>query len=325
MAKLGSASRDDAGPARARAGHQVRQLEGQLREAGGPPARRPLDRRAVHGHQRRQARSRSTRACRTCRRARRFMTVTGLPQVAAPELAFAVRGARRVEHTAVPTLAFAIAVEAPAGAAIRSVLLDVQLQIAARRRAYDEASHDAAVRALRTGRRVGPTLRTLLWTRTTLVVPAVHRRHRRRPARAVHVRHRGARHPLPRRARATARCRSSSCSAAPSSTPARAGCCRRRGSRGSRRPGSGCPSRVWRETMDRHFPGTAWLRLRQGALRPARRVSRPRHALATLGRRDRRAAAGRRPGRAVRRPSARDRRRGALRGLPAVAVPPLGD
>ena len=99
------------------------------------------------------------------------MAVTGLPQVAAPELAFAVRGARRVEHTAVPTLAFAIAVEAPAGAAIRSVLLDVQLQIAARRRAYDEASHTRLFEVFGPVAGWGATLRTLLWTRTTLVIP----------------------------------------------------------------------------------------------------------------------------------------------------------
>ena len=99
------------------------------------------------------------------------MAVTGLPQVAAPELAFAVRGARRVEHTAVPTLAFAIAVEAPAGAAIRSVLLDVQLQMAARRRAYDAASQVRLFEVFGPAANWGATLRTLLWTRSTLVVP----------------------------------------------------------------------------------------------------------------------------------------------------------
>ena len=31
--------------------------------------------------------------------------------------------------------------------------------------------------------------------------------------------------------------------------------------RGTRRPGSGLPVRVWREAMDAHFPGQAWLRL----------------------------------------------------------------
>jgi hypothetical protein len=86
------------------------------------------------------------------------------------ELGFSVVGAARVEHTAVPTLRFEleIASEVP----VRSVLLDVQVQIAARRRGYDSAAHDRLFELFGPVSDWGTTLRTLLWTRSTLVVPA---------------------------------------------------------------------------------------------------------------------------------------------------------
>jgi len=86
------------------------------------------------------------------------------------DLAFSVDGAARVEHAAVPTLRFALRVasETP----VRSVLLDVQVQIAARRRGYDAAAHDRLSELFGPVADWGTTLRTLLWTRTTLVVPA---------------------------------------------------------------------------------------------------------------------------------------------------------
>jgi hypothetical protein len=88
----------------------------------------------------------------------------------APELDFEVTGAARVEHAAVPTLRFALRVTADAP--VRSVLLDVQLQIAARRRAYDADAHDRLFELFGPPADWGTTLRTLLWTRATLVVPA---------------------------------------------------------------------------------------------------------------------------------------------------------
>ena len=87
-----------------------------------------------------------------------------------PELTFEVEGAARVEHAAVPTLRFALRVASDAP--VRSVLLDVQLQIAARRRAYGADAHDRLFELFGPAADWGTTLRTLLWTRTTLVVPA---------------------------------------------------------------------------------------------------------------------------------------------------------
>jgi hypothetical protein len=86
------------------------------------------------------------------------------------ELGFTVEDAARVEYAAVPTLRFTVGVtsEVP----VRSVLLDVQVQIAARRRGYDEAAHERLFELFGPVADWGTTLRTLLWTRATLVVPA---------------------------------------------------------------------------------------------------------------------------------------------------------
>jgi hypothetical protein len=86
-----------------------------------------------------------------------------------PELAFTVTGAARVEYAAVPTLRFALHVES--GEPVRSILLDTQIQIAARRRPYDEAARDRLFELFGPPADWGTTLRTLLWSRVTTVVP----------------------------------------------------------------------------------------------------------------------------------------------------------
>ena len=57
-----------------------------------------------------------------------------------PELSFAVEAAGPLHPAAVPTLKLALRIDALGGRAVRSILLDIQIQIAARRRAYDEAA-----------------------------------------------------------------------------------------------------------------------------------------------------------------------------------------
>src|SRR5919107_1819064 len=89
----------------------------------------------------------------------------------APAIAFSVLGAARIEHAAAPTLGFSIRVDAPGGEAVRSVLLDVQLQIAARRRRYEPETHERLFELFGPVGDWGATLRNLLWTRATLVVP----------------------------------------------------------------------------------------------------------------------------------------------------------
>jgi hypothetical protein len=93
------------------------------------------------------------------------------PAATAAELAFSVEGAERVEHAAVPTLRFAVRVSAPEGRAIKSVLLDTQIQIAARRRHYDDAAEEKLFELFGAPAGWGSTLRTLPWTRLTVVVP----------------------------------------------------------------------------------------------------------------------------------------------------------
>jgi Family of unknown function (DUF6084) len=88
-----------------------------------------------------------------------------------PELAFAVEGAERVAHAGVPTLRFAVRVERAGGGPVRSVLLDAQIQIAARRRAYDEGERERLFDLFGAPDGWGTALRTLPWTRATLVVP----------------------------------------------------------------------------------------------------------------------------------------------------------
>lgn len=90
---------------------------------------------------------------------------------AIPELDFAVLDVAPLPHAAVPTLRFDVRIAA-AGAAIRSVVLETQIQIAARRRGYDGATEPRLFELFGEPERWGSTLRTLLWTRTTQVVPA---------------------------------------------------------------------------------------------------------------------------------------------------------
>lgn len=103
------------------------------------------------------------------------MTVTGsstpVEAGSVPELAFSVEDAGAVEYAAAPILRFALRIESVGGQPIRSVLLDTQVQIAARRRAYDAAAHERLFELFGAKKDWGTTLRTLLWTRTPLVVP----------------------------------------------------------------------------------------------------------------------------------------------------------
>jgi hypothetical protein len=92
------------------------------------------------------------------------------PVGSAPRLSFAVEAAEALTPSAVPALRFAVRVESDAEA-VRSVVLDVQLQIAARRRHYESAAHDRLFELFGVPRDWATTLRTLPWARLTVVVP----------------------------------------------------------------------------------------------------------------------------------------------------------
>jgi hypothetical protein len=87
-----------------------------------------------------------------------------------PELVFTVQDAERLAHAAVPTLRFALHVDS-GGASVRSIQLDVQIRIAARRRRYDPAATDRLFELFGPRADWGANLNSLLWTHTTLVVP----------------------------------------------------------------------------------------------------------------------------------------------------------
>jgi Family of unknown function (DUF6084) len=91
---------------------------------------------------------------------------------AVPELSFAVEGAVAERHSAAPAVSLALKIERTRGASVRSIMLDAQIQIAARRRPYTHSEQDSLVELFGTSERWGTTLRTLLWTRMTVVVPA---------------------------------------------------------------------------------------------------------------------------------------------------------
>jgi hypothetical protein len=88
-----------------------------------------------------------------------------------PELAFAVTDAAPVDHAAAPTLRFSLRVDSVDRRPIRSILLDTQIQIAARRRPYDAGEQERLFELFGPPAGWGSSLRTLLWTRTTLVIP----------------------------------------------------------------------------------------------------------------------------------------------------------
>jgi hypothetical protein len=89
-----------------------------------------------------------------------------------PELGFGVRRGSALAHSAAPTIRFDLEVESLSGHEVRSVLLNVQIQIAARRRSYDPRAQGRLIELFGTPERWGSTLSTLPWLRTTVVVPA---------------------------------------------------------------------------------------------------------------------------------------------------------
>ena len=93
------------------------------------------------------------------------------PTAPGVELDFSVLGAAPVGYAAVPTLGFRLAIASRSDRPVRSISLDVQVQIAARRRSYDGIEEVQLQELFGTPERWSTTLRTLPWLRTTQVVP----------------------------------------------------------------------------------------------------------------------------------------------------------
>jgi hypothetical protein len=91
----------------------------------------------------------------------------------APELMFAIDEAGPLEHAAAPTLRFALRIESAAD--VRSVALSVEIRIAATRRAYDEAAQRRLVELFGAPEDWGRNLHALHWTNLNVTVPAFSR------------------------------------------------------------------------------------------------------------------------------------------------------
>jgi hypothetical protein len=89
-----------------------------------------------------------------------------------PELGFSVVDVEPWEYAVVPTLRFRVRIESLGGQPIRSLALATQIRIAVTRRPYGPAAQERLVEVFGDPAGWGQTLRSLLWTHTTLVVQA---------------------------------------------------------------------------------------------------------------------------------------------------------
>jgi hypothetical protein len=87
-----------------------------------------------------------------------------------PDLHFGVEGAEVLEYAAAPSLLFKLRIENLEEELIRSVSLNTQVRIAATQRHYDTAEQERLLEVFGEPHRWGNTLRSLLWTHTTLQI-----------------------------------------------------------------------------------------------------------------------------------------------------------
>jgi hypothetical protein len=204
----------------------------------------------------------------------------GTPAGAAPQLSFAVKDAVAERYSATPTLNFALQIQRAGGGPVRSILLDTQIQIAARRRSYGEAEQAWLVELFGTPERWSTTLRTLPWTRTTLVVPPF------TDATEATL-------PVPCSYDLEANADNYLSGLASGEVPleflfsgsvfyaGEAGMLQTARISWNSEAEYRLPVSVWREAMDRHFPGAAWLRLGRPAYERLR-AYKAEHGLRTL-------------------------------------------
>jgi hypothetical protein len=179
---------------------------------------------------------------------------------AAPELAFAVEDGGVLDHAAVPTLRFALRVESTGE--VRSLSLNVQLRIAATQRAYSDAEEEGLRELFGAPVQWGRSLRSLHWTNLAVQVPAfsgstvvelpVTCTYDLEVAAAKYLNAlEGGEVPLEFLFGGTL------FYAGPD------GRLQVRPIAWSQEAQYRLPASVWREMMDRHFPGSAWLRLQR--------------------------------------------------------------
>ena len=168
-------------------------------------------------------------------------------------------------YAAAPTLLLRLRVAETTGERCTPSRCGRQVRIEPQRRALRRRRASGAARPVRRRRGGRETLQPFLWTARLDHGPGLHRRRRGRPAGAVHLRLRGRGGQVPACARRRRGAAASCCSAAPCSPAARPA------SPSSRCPGTwrratGCRCAVWRDMMDRYFPGSGWMRLHRDTL-----------------------------------------------------------
>jgi hypothetical protein len=191
----------------------------------------------------------------------------GDPAASAPgsaaELGFAVEAVEPWKYAAVPTLRFRLRIGSLGGQPIRSLALSTQIRIAVTRRPYGPEEQQRLVELFGDPAGWGRTLRSLLWTHTTLVVQAF------TGSTVVEM-------PVPCTYDFDVVAAKYLSALEDGEVPLELlfnGTVFYADDRGSLRTAllawdreAECrlPVRVWRETMEHYFPDTAWLRLRKG-------------------------------------------------------------
>ena len=221
------------------------------RRAGGPGADRRISSR------------RSPRAPAPLRRSRRGR------EADVTELRFTVLDIAAEPYAVAPNLLARLRIEETTGEPVHALALRAQVRIEPQRRGYDDDEEAGLLDLFGRRERWADTLKPFLWMHTAAMVPGLHRRHRGRPAAAVHLRLRGDRARSTCRRCATARSRWCCCSAAPCSPAAPPA------SPSTQIPWDAeatyrLPVAVWRDVMDRYFPGSQWLRLDRDTVDGAR-------------------------------------------------------
>ncbi len=89
-----------------------------------------------------------------------------------PDLNFTIEGAEPLRFAAAPHIAFKLAVTNPTNVTIHSVIVKCQIQIDVSRRQYSAAEQSSLSDLFGESKRWSETLRTLLWTNATVVVPS---------------------------------------------------------------------------------------------------------------------------------------------------------
>jgi Family of unknown function (DUF6084) len=199
---------------------------------------------------------------------------------AVPQLSFQIEDAAAERYAASPMLNFALRIERAGGGPVRSVLLDTQIQIAARRRPYGEVEQAWLVELFGTPERWSTTLRTLLWTRTTLVVPPfADSAEVTLPVACSYDLEVNAANYLSGLQDGEVPLEFLFSGSVFYSGPG--GMLQTARISWDREAEYRLPLRVWREAMDRHFPGAAWLRLGRPAF-DLLRAYKAEHGLRTL-------------------------------------------